>query len=645
MKDAHAMLKSVWGYESFRPLQEQVLKRILDGGDSLTVLPTGAGKSLCFQLPALCLDGIAIVISPLISLMTDQVSALAKRGIRAAALHSGLSEQEQRERIEKAGSGALDLLYLSPERAIGSNALTLLGEQKIAFFAIDEAHCASEWGHDFRPEYAKLKILREKHADVSMHAFTATASEGVRKDVIDKLGLCEPRVTLGDFDRPNLNYRILRSHRKMRQIMEVVGRHQGRSGILYCGTRREVEMTTAALVALGENARGYHAGMSDDERTANQNAFLNNECEILVATVAFGMGIDKPDVRFVIHTGLPKSIENYQQESGRAGRDGEPAECVILHRPGDYLAWKKLIALDGEHAADSLQAVYDLCNSVTCRHKWLANRFGQEYGRDNCGACDVCLGELELVEDPVRTSQKILSCVVRLKQKFGVRYTARVLAGQADDRIRQAEHDQLSTFGLLSDVGVMTAQVWIEQLIQQKYIAQNGKYRTLSLTAAGKTLLSGDGTPKLTAVPEDNGRTERDGNTPFVPSAQSLASFEHFQNGGSVDAVANKMARAKSTIVNYLTEYVRYHRISDSSPWVDPATAARVLEHKHLADAGKLKPLFEHFRGEVSYDEIRITLECDNAGRRTKAASKENAFARKKSSRVDPKASSETKTH
>lgn len=620
MKDSRSVLNAVWGYDSFRPLQEDVIRQVMAGRDSLTVLPTGGGKSLCFQLPILCQDGLAVVVSPLISLMTDQVNALQRRGVASAALHSGQSESDQSAVIEQARQGQLKLLYVSPERAIGSSSLAFLAERPPAFIAIDEAHCVSAWGHDFRPEYARLKELRTRFPGVPMHAFTATASPAIRDDITAKLELSDPQVTLGDPDRPNLHYRVLRSHRKMRQIMEVIDRHPGRAGILYCATRREVEMTAAALVALGRDARGYHAGMSDAQRAETQSAFIDDRCEILVATVAFGMGVDKPNVRFIIHAGLPKSIENYQQESGRAGRDGKPAECVILHRPSDYLQWKKLISLDGDRAQQSLIDIYDFCNTVTCRHRWLANRLGQHYDRENCGACDVCLGQLELVEDPIQTAQKILSCVVRLKEKYGARYTARVLAGQQDERIAKADHDKLSTFGLLREAGVMTVQVWIEQLIEQNYLNQNGKYLTLSLSAAGRQLLVGDGTPKLTAAPSgdrgtEHGQSEGESDDSFVPSMQSLASFKHFEDGGTLDAVANKMARAKGTIVKYLTEYVRYHQIVDPSPWVDPATAARVLQHKHLAESGKLKPLFEHFGGEVSYDEIRITLECDHCAR------------------------------
>ena len=617
MKDPRSLLQAYWGYESFRPLQEEIVRDVLAGKDTLSVLPTGAGKSVCFQLPALGRDGVAIVVSPLISLMTDQVRALRSRGIQAAALHSGLSDEARAHVIEQAQNGSLKLLYVSPERAIRPKALTFLAPGSIAFFAVDEAHCVSEWGHDFRPEYAKLKTLREQYPDVPMHAFTATASEKVREDIVQALGLTQPRVTLGDFDRPNLSYRVLRSDRKMRQIMEVVERHAGKSGIVYCATRREVEMTTAALATLGKNVRGYHAGMSDAVRAENQTAFLNNQCEILVATIAFGMGIDKPDVRYVVHTALPKSIENYQQESGRAGRDGDSAECVILYSPSDYLQWKKLIALDGQHADESLRAMYGLCNSVRCRHRALASHFGQTYERQDCGACDVCLGQLELAEDPIVTAQKILSCVVRLKEKFGKRYVSRVLAGQQEDRLINAGHDQLSTFGLLRDVGTMTAEIWIDQLIEQRFLRIHGKYQTLAITNTGRALLKGEGSPKLTAVPNDRQNRGKDETGGFIPSMQSIASFKHFENGGSIDAIANKMARAKSTIVNYLTEYLRYHRISDPTPWVDPATAARVLQHKHLAETGRLKPMFEHFGGEVSYDEIRITLECDSARERS----------------------------
>lgn len=703
MDRVRRVLNQFWGYDSFRPLQEQSIESILSGQDSLTVLPTGGGKSLCFQAPALCTDGLAVVVSPLISLMQDQVDALNQMGVRAAFINSSQNEAEKHQIAGQISSGNLQLLYLAPERLLADRMLAFLREQPVAYFAIDEAHCVSQWGHDFRPEYRELRTLKQQFPGVSIHAFTATASEPVRRDIAEQLGLANALHLVGDFDRPNLTYRMIRADQKVRQVMEVARRHRGESGIVYCISRREVELMSRALCELGLNAKPYHAGMSAPQRKESQDAFMRERCDIIVATVAFGMGIDKSNVRFVVHAGMPKSIEHYQQESGRAGRDGLEAECVLLHSARDFLTWKDIMAgQGGKTAAQALQAIFDLSNGITCRHQAIVEYFGQAYSNENCGACDVCLNELKLIEDSVVTSQKILSCVVRLRERFGAGHTAKVLVGKLEKRVVQFEHDQLSTFGLLAGYGTMAIQVWIEQLVTQRFLVRDAKYRTLALTESGRKLLHGDGSPKLTISGNSNGgatghredpwqgvdrklfdllrnlrsdvaaqrnvpaytifgdgtlrqmakvrpskletlgsfpgigvkkfeefghaffdlidtecsgrRLCRDASSPgedFIPSSNSIAAFDYFRAGDSVDAVAQKMVRAKSTVIKYLADYVRYHRISDPTPWVNPEIATMVFENKTLADDGKLKPLFEHFKGQVSYDDIRITLACD----------------------------------
>ncbi|QEF99537.1 ATP-dependent DNA helicase RecQ [Stieleria maiorica] len=621
MEDARRALERFWGYDSFRPLQEQSIRTILEGRDSLTVLPTGAGKSICFQVPALCRGhrgreasrerNLAVVVSPLISLMQDQVDALTEKGIPAALVNSLQNESEKRKVADRVRCGQLRLLYLAPERLLSPKTLGFLRQQKcVRYFAIDEAHCVSQWGHDFRPEYQELKTLKQLFPDASVHAFTATASQSVRSDIACQLGLANPCYLVGSFDRPNLTYRMPRAGQKMQQIMDVVQRHRGKSGIIYCLSRRDVDTTTQALRTLGINAKSYHAGMTGPQRKSHQDSFMQDRCDVMVATIAFGMGIDKPDIRFVIHNGMPKSVEHYQQESGRAGRDGLDSECVLLHSPRDFLVWSDVMHGEASQVArDSLQAMFELCNDVTCRHKAIVEYFGQDYGVMRCGACDVCLGELVLHEQSSAIAQSIVACVRDLKQKYGAGHVARVLSGKSDKRVLQFHHDRIKSFGALDEHGLMAIKVWIQQLISQKYLSRSGSYNTLATTAAGRRLLRGQGTPKLTATARN--QQSVDGNQSFVPAISSLAAFEYFRSGDSIESVARKMSRAESTVAKYLTDYIRHNGISDPTPWVKPETAQRVLANKHLAGDGKLKPIFDHFNGEVSYDEIRITLACD----------------------------------
>lgn len=494
------VLKDVWGYDAFRPLQEESIACVMSGRDSLTVLPTGGGKSLCFQVPALCRDGMAVVVSPLISLMKDQVDGLRACGVSAAFINSTQSMDEKREVAELIRDGELKLLYVAPERLLIPKTLDFLRSQNVSFFAIDEAHCISNWGHDFRPEYRGLKRLKDLFPAASVHAYTATASGPVRDDIAAQLGLHDAEMIVGDFDRPNLTYRMIRSDGRLNQVMEVVARHPGESGVIYCISRKEVEKTAAALVASGVVALPYHAGLDDEVRRDNQDAFIKDKCDVIVATVAFGMGIDKSNVRYVIHAGMPKSIEHYQQESGRAGRDGLESECVLFYSGGDVMTWKRIMAGEPaslKSASALLDAMYDVCAGTTCRHRSLVEYFGQSYATDNCGACDVCLDEIDLVDDPITLSQKILSCVIRLDQRFGVSHTAKVLCGSGEQRISQLGHDKLSTFGLLSSEGLPATRMWIEQLVQQGFLCRAGEYQTLAMTDSGWRLLRRDGEPKL----------------------------------------------------------------------------------------------------------------------------------------------------
>ncbi len=493
-------VQSQWGFSSFRPLQQEAIELVLSGRDSVVVLPTGGGKSLCFQAPACVLDGLAVVVSPLISLMKDQVDALRAMGVAASVYNSTLLHSERDAVIEAIRSDALKLLYLAPESLLNEHMLDLLASVPLSLFAIDEAHCISSWGHDFRPEYRGLRQLKNRFAGVALHAYTATATEEVRQDISRQLGQEDPTMLVGSFDRPNLNYRVKRRAGGIRQIVDIVEKHSKESGIIYCISRKEVEQTSAELNDMGYQTAPYHAGLSDKDRQKNQEAFLQERIDIIVATVAFGMGIDKSNVRFVLHAGMPKSLEAYQQESGRAGRDGLEADCCLLFSGRDLHTWKHLMSESQEAnqgALKSLFAIDRFCKSVTCRHRALVEHFGQSFERDDCGACDICLGEFQQVEEPLLIAQKILSCVARLEQRFGADYTTQVLVGSEEKRIFERKHNQLSTYGILSEYPKATIRDWLEQLVGQGCAVKATEYNLVHLTELGRQVLRGEHTPML----------------------------------------------------------------------------------------------------------------------------------------------------
>ena len=495
-----AILEKYWGYSSFRPLQREAMDAVLAGRDSLLVLPTGGGKSLCFQAPAIARDGLAIVVSPLISLMRDQVDTLVGNGVAAACYNSSMPSERKSEVSRGVRDGKYRLLYVAPERLVGDGGdgfLSMLESKPVSFVAIDEAHCISQWGHDFRPEYRQLARLRERWPSVSLHAYTATATARVRKDIIAQLGLRDAAEMVGSFDRPNLVYRVLARSTLKAQVLEVLERHRGQAGIVYCTSRKEVDSLSQWLNDTGWRARPYHAGLPDEERHRNQDAFLNEEVDLVVATVAFGMGIDRSDVRFVVHAGAPQSLEHYQQESGRAGRDGLEAECVLIASGADFLKWRVMLEKNGEMSEARRGLLRDIeryAASVGCRHKRLVGYFGEAFTKDDCGACDYCLGELETITDPVTVARKILSCVARVGQRFGAAHVANVLRGSDSEQVRSRRHHELSVFGLMKDATIDEMRGYIDQLLAHGLLQQGGdEYPILQLTAAGLALLKDAG--------------------------------------------------------------------------------------------------------------------------------------------------------
>lgn len=708
-------VKQLWGYDSLLPHQQESIESVLAGRDSVVVLPTGGGKSLCFQAPACCLEGVAIAVSPLISLMKDQVDTLRENGIAAAAFNSTLTSSEKQAVIADIRAGRLQLLYLAPETLLTEGLLSILQDSRVSLIAIDEAHCISSWGHDFRPEYRGLKVLRQRFPGVGIHAYTATATERVRHDIAQQLQLDQPDFHIGSFDRPNLVYRVERRQKGLDQIVDVLQRHQNESGIIYCITRKQVEQTTAALKSLGYRVERYHAGLEQPQRAANQEAFLSERVDVIVATVAFGMGIDKSNVRFVIHSGMPKSVEAYQQEAGRAGRDGLEAECCLFFSPGDIIKWKRLFqdsSTGYEEAMAALDGIDRFCNTPRCRHQLLVEHFGQQLDSDDCGACDICLDEAELVDEPLILAQKILSCVARLEQRFGGEYTAQVLVGSRDKRILENGHDNLSTYALLSDFTQRAVRDWIEQLVGQKCAERYGEYNQLRLTELGMQVLRGDHTPRLlkaaTVTKESTPRSsvvswegvdrdlfevlrtlrreiaEKKGvpayivfgdatlrdlarqrpstsagflgisgvgqrkleeygdqfvaainehcqthaipvDVPEEPGSQcaaepvergpsmstsAVAAFPLFRQGLSISVVAERLERAESTVAGYLQQFLVHESITDSTPWVDTLTASRIADAIEAVGRERLKPIFDHLDGQISYEQIRVVATC-----------------------------------
>ncbi|HXM87806.1 MAG TPA: DNA helicase RecQ [Candidatus Acidoferrum sp.] len=515
-----AVLRRFWGFEGLRPLQLEAIQAGLERRDSLVVMPTGGGKSLCYQVPPAVAGRTDIVVSPLIALMKDQVDALRLSGYPAAAIHSGMDPADVRQVERELADGRHHLIFVAPERLLTPRFLELAARLKVSSFAIDEAHCISQWGHDFRPEYRRLAELKTRFPDASIHAYTATATERVRGDIVDQLGLRDPAVLVGSFDRPNLLYRVRPKLDVNAQIAETIRRHKDEASIVYSISRNDTERIAAYLVSEGVRAAAYHAGMEADERRRTQDRFAAEEIDVVVATVAFGMGIDRSDIRCVIHAAIPKSIESYQQETGRAGRDGLPAECVMFYSAADVIRWRNLMERSAQEAATPaevlesgkqlLEEVRRFATVVRCRHAALSAYFGETYEGTNCGACDFCLAEVEGVADSTVLAQKVLSCVARVEQRFGVEHVVDVLIGASSERVRRWDHAKLSTYGILKELPRKTLTNLVYQLVDAGLLERTpGERPALKLNALSWEVMRGGRAVTLLQAKESKSKRTR----------------------------------------------------------------------------------------------------------------------------------------
>jgi ATP-dependent DNA helicase RecQ len=525
-------LRHVFGFDSFRGEQSEIVEHVTSGGDALVLMPTGGGKSLCYQLPALLREGTAIVVSPLIALMQDQVEALVQLGVRAAFLNSSLDGASAAHVERQLANGELDLLYVAPERLFTPRFLSLLDHARIALFAIDEAHCVSQWGHDFRPEYRQLTLLHERWPQVPRIALTATADAPTRREIVERLALEDARQFVSSFDRPNIRYRVEPRDNGRSQLLDFLQAYRGNSGIVYCLSRRKVEAMAEFLAAQGIDAMPYHAGLDASIRASNQRRFLREDGIVMVATIAFGMGIDKPDVRFVAHMDLPKSLEGYYQETGRAGRDGEPAEAWLGYSLGDAVQLRRMIE-DGE-AGDTrkrlenskLDALVGFCETTDCRRQALLAYFGERF-QSACGNCDNCL-QPPRRWDATEPARKALSCVYRTGQRFGAAHVIDVLRGADTGKVRQFGHDSLSTHGIGADLDVKRWRSVFRQLVAGRFLEVDVEgHGALRLGAAATPLLRGEHTLEMRdEVPAKRSRERRNSSTSTAQASELPASAQ-----------------------------------------------------------------------------------------------------------------------
>lgn len=507
-------LQKYFGYSEFRPKQEGIIQSVLEGKDSFVLMPTGGGKSLCYQLPAILFEGISIVISPLIALMKDQVDALKANGVDAAYLNSTLSQEEQSQIFFRLRNKDLKILYLAPERLLANNGelIDFLVDLEVSLVAIDEAHCISQWGHDFRPEYLRLSILKKKLPQTPFIALTATADDITRKDILEKLGFENPEISVSSFDRPNIEYQVQVKQNSFDRLLDFLDEHKEESGIIYTLSRRETESIASRLAAEGYKAKAYHAGLNRETREENQDLFLRDDVHIIVATIAFGMGIDKSNVRFVVHMTLPKNIEGYYQETGRAGRDGLASTALLFYSSGDLIKLRSFAEIEGNEEQsqvmlEKLQIMADFCETYTCRRKYLLNYFGEET-KDKCGNCDVCTNTYETI-DATKPAQMILSAMARLDRQFGANYLIQLLRGSKSEKIWE-EHTWLKTYGVGKAYSKAEWSYMIREFLQLKIIQKSqGNYPVLGFTETSRDVLKGIARVEIRKleIPEERTKT------------------------------------------------------------------------------------------------------------------------------------------
>ena len=689
-------LKHFFGYDTFRLEQQQIIEEVLQNRDLLIIMPTGGGKSLCFQLPALLKPGLTVVVSPLIALMQDQVDALQDNGIGATFLNSSLNWEEVRSREAAILNGKIKLLYVAPERLLGEKFLPFLEQVRsqigISAFAIDEAHCVSEWGHDFRPEYRQMKQLRQRYPDVPILALTATATGRVRQDIIQQLTLKQPGIHVASFNRPNLYYEVQPKQRQSyNQLLKQVRSHKG-SGIIYCLSRRKVDEIAFRLQQDGISALPYHAGLSDEDRSTNQTRFIRDDVEVMVATIAFGMGINKPDVRFVIHYDLPRNLESYYQESGRAGRDGEPAHCTLFFgasdiRTVDYLIEQKPDPKEQRVARQQLRQVIEYAEGTDCRRTIQLSYFGERFKGD-CSNCDNCRSP-KPVEDWTIEAQKFLSCVARCKERFGMTHVIDVLRGSRRQKIEQYGHHLLSTYGIGKDKSIEAWKMLGRSLLHQGLVDETTDgYRVLKLNKLSWEVMRSQRsvhiaiteTPAAKAIEDTNPRgaeveilferlrklrkqlADAQSVPPYVvfadsslklmaqqqpqtldafarisgvvthkvnqygekfvseirafcqeqklpvplPSNTHMVTLQHYQQGLSIEEIAQKRGFSPRTIITHLSELLEMKQPVDLNRLVSPEQQKTILQAIQTVGADSLKTIREHLGEEYAYEDIQL---------------------------------------